>query len=59
MIDELGKPVEGERLVLVRAAFAALMAVDADARGLVMCWFCRGCGIYLAPGKYCHCENDE
>lgn len=59
LYDRNGKPVIGERLLLVQTALACLKACDEATRGLVLCWFCRGCSRFLGPGEDCHCENDE
>ena len=54
-----GKEVPEERRVLIAAAMTALKTLTDEERGLVLCWFCRGCDRYVGAGDTCHCMNDE
>lgn len=59
LTDEHGRALLPERAERVRRALSALMLLTEHERGLVLCWFCRGCGRHVGPGDACYCERDE
>lgn len=48
-----------ERLRLQREATFALMALTAEERGAVLCWFCATCYKHIPPGKSCEEHTQE
>jgi hypothetical protein len=43
----------------MRQAFQLLKGLTEHQRGMVLCWFCKGCDRYIGPGDYCNCMRDE
>jgi hypothetical protein len=43
----------------VRAAYQALLALTVEQRGLVLCWFCDVCHVYVGPGDCHSCKRGD